>query len=135
MTLAAERWPAYAGPAASTRRSGALAVYRMEPPRRGKFAPGRRLGLAQNHAFKQSVPPWGRSVDPFGARRSKRGFDELDCLLAGDDEVTQALLDRPACRIRLPIELRFVEARRKLLRLSCNCFKLFAICLVLGFPH
>jgi ABC-2 type transport system permease protein len=30
MTLAAERWPAYAGPAASTRRSGALVVYRLE---------------------------------------------------------------------------------------------------------
>ena len=30
MTLAADRWPAYAGPAARGRRPGALAVYRME---------------------------------------------------------------------------------------------------------
>ena len=30
MTLAADRWPAYAGPAAGQRRPGALAVYRME---------------------------------------------------------------------------------------------------------
>ena len=31
MTLAAERWPAYAGPAASERRSSAWVVYRTEP--------------------------------------------------------------------------------------------------------
>ena len=30
MTLAADRWPAYTGPAAGKRRPGALAVYRME---------------------------------------------------------------------------------------------------------
>ena len=30
MTLAADRWPAYTGPAAGQRRPGALAVYRME---------------------------------------------------------------------------------------------------------